>query len=398
MPPDNPPRPAPKPRTAAVPSETLADLLREAQSASAIDLALGVPAFPIPAPITDAAASAITHGPNQYANPWGDPRLRQAIAEEIRAQRGIAYDPEQEVTITVGTTTGMYVALLSVIRPGDEVVIFEPFYDNHVAAVRLAGGIPRPVRMRWPDWSFDPAELERAFTARTRAVVLNTPHNPTGKVLSRSELELIANQCARRDAVVLCDEIYEAFIYDGRERVFPSQVPALRDRAVTLGGFSKTYMISGWRLGYALAPPELSGRLRAAHHVVTGGAPAPLQAAAPAALGHGDAYRNELCAHYQDQRDRLIAACNEVGLRCHPSEGGIFFMADISSFQATDDKAFARWALREANVLVAPGGHFFADPIDGRDRVRLCFAKTDATMKAGIERLARLAGGRVTTP
>jgi aspartate/methionine/tyrosine aminotransferase len=385
----------PKPRTEDLSSETLADLLREAARISAIDLALGVPPFPVPAPVADAAISAIIHGPNQYPDPWGDLRLRQAIADEIRAQRGVAYDPETEVTVTVGATTGMYVALLSAIKPGDEVVVFEPFYGNHVAAVRLVGGIPRPVRMRWPDWSFDPADLDRAFTARTRAVVMNTPHNPTGKVFSRSELELIAEQCARHDAVVLCDEIYEAFIYDRRERIFPSQVPALRDRAVTLGGFSKTYMISGWRLGYALASAELSGRLRAAHNVVTGGATAPLQAAAPAALGRGDAYRHELCAHYQKQRDRLIAACNEVGLRCHPSEGGVFFMADISSFQATDDKAFARWVLREAGVLVAPGSYFFADPIDGRDRVRLCFSKTDETMNAGLERLARLAG-RVT--
>ncbi|GAB3896726.1 methionine aminotransferase [Kibdelosporangium lantanae] len=347
-----------------------------------IDLAVGTPRAPEPAPATiDAACAALRGGANQYGAIAGDMDLRRAIAAGFRPPA----DPLSEITVTVGATEGMAVALLATVDPGDEVVLFEPFFENFVNAVALVGGVPRFVRTRQPDWRFDPAELRAAFTPRTRAIILNSPANPTGHVLDRAELDVVADLCARWNVVAVSDEAYRAYVFDDRPCPSVVDVPGLRERSVVVGSFSKSHAVSGWRTGYLWARPGLTRVLREMHAVVAGTSVTPLQAA----LGHAAAdpgfWRpaDDLSA----QRAAAVRAFEAGGFRCLPTEGGCYLMVDISPVTTENCESYAHRLLAESGVLTVPGSYFYADDDDGRDLLRIAFNRPLAVFDDVFHRL-----------
>lgn len=369
------------------------EMTRLARLHGAVNLAQGMPDFPAPAEIKEAACRAIMEDVNQYAITWGAPRLRAAIAAKTGARWKREIDPEREITVTCGSTEAMIASLLAVVDPGDEVVIFEPFYENYGPDTVLSGAVPRFVPLRPPDWSFDPGELERAFNSRTRAVILNTPNNPTGKVFGPRELGVIADLCIRWDAYAVTDEIYEHIVYDGLEHRSIATVDGMRDRTITINGMSKTYSVTGWRVGWAIAPPHLTRGIRKVHDFLTVGAPAPLQEAAVAALGLPPAYYSRLAAAYQERRDLLVGALGEAGFAAAPPQGAYYIMADYGRLSAESDTAFTRRLVEEAGVAVVPGSSFFHDPGRGGGIVRFCFCKRDETLVEAKERLLRISSG-----
>ncbi|HEX2202869.1 MAG TPA: aminotransferase class I/II-fold pyridoxal phosphate-dependent enzyme [Longimicrobium sp.] len=374
--------PRPSARGSSLGEFRLAELMMEARRRRAIDMALGVPEH-APAPgAREAAMAAIEAEDHQYADPRGTQTLRRAVAEHASVWLGVEADPETEVTVTGGATEGLFSALYALIDPGDEVIVFEPFYENHVSTIRLAGGVPRFVRMRGRDWAFDPAELEAAFGPRTRAVLVSSPSNPTGKVFTREEMEQVGALCERWNAICVSDEIYEHIVFSGARHLSPIQLESLRPRSVVISGLSKTYRLSGWRLGHVIAPPELTAALRKVHAVVTGGAVGPLQSAGAVALRLGARYYEAMAADFEARHARTRAMMERAGFDVRPARGGFFFLADVSGFGLADDVAVCRFVLEESNVLVAPGSTFFADPADGRQFVRVCFGKGDATLDA----------------
>jgi aspartate/methionine/tyrosine aminotransferase len=386
--------PRPSARGSSLGEFRLGALMMEARRRKAIDLALGVPEH-APAPgIREAAAAAMEGDEHQYVDPCGSQALRHAVAGHVAAWRGVEVDPETEVTVTAGATEGLLSTLYALIDPGDEVVLFEPFYENHVSAVRLAGGVPRCVRMRGRGWEVDPAELEAAFGPRTRAVLVNTPNNPTGKVLTRAEFGHLAVLCERWNAVCVSDEIYEHLVFAGAVHLSALQVEALRPRSVVVGGLSKTYRVSGWRLGHVIAPAQLTTAIRRVHAVVTAGAVGPLQGPAAAAMRLGPAYYRAMAADFEARHARVQAMLEACGFDVYPARGGYFVLADVSALGLADDLALCRWLLEESNVLLAPGSTFFADPADGRRWVRVCFAKRDETLDAAERALQPLAERR----
>jgi aminotransferase len=381
-------------RVEGLPDFRLAGLMMEARRRGAIDLAIGVPQSP-PAPgVREAAVHALESEDQQYADPRGTAVLRRAVAEHLAAWRGVAVDPETEVTVGCGATEAMHATLAALLDPGDEVVLFEPVYENHLSQVLLLGGVPRFVRLRGPGWSFDEADLDAAFSPRTKAVVVNSPHNPTGKVFGRDELEVIAARCERWNAVFVSDDIYEHVAFPGVDYVSPLQVEALRHRAVAVGGPSKSFRVTGWRLGWAVAPPELTRLVRRAHAIMTGGAVGPLQSAAAVALRLGPAYHQAQAEDLRARHARAAAMLAAAGFDPAPVQGGYFGLAGIGRFGFDDDEAFCRHLLEEGNLLLAPGSSFFADPRDGRGWVRFCFAKNDATLDAAEAALRAFAARR----
>lgn len=379
--------PRPSARGRSIGEFRLGELMMEARRRRAIDMALGVPEH-APAPgAREAAMAAMEGDEHQYADPRGTQALRRAVADHVRAWRGVEVDPDTEVTVTTGTTEGLFSTLQALIDPGDEVVVFEPFYENHVSAVRLAGGVPRFVRLRGRGWEVDPAELAAAFGPRTRVVLLCTPANPTGKVFTAEELGRIAELAERWNAVVVSDEIYEHLVFGGAAHLSPLQMEALRPRSVILGGLSKTFRLSGWRLGHVIAPPSLTAPIRNVHAVATGGAVGPLQGAGAVALRLGESYYRQQAADFEARHARVKAMLDAAGFDVYPARGGFFALADVSGFGLADDLAVCRWLLEESNVLVAPGSTFFADPADGRQWVRVCFGKSDATLDAAASAL-----------
>jgi len=369
------------------------EMTRLARLHGAVNLAQGMPDFPAPAEIKEAACRAIMEDVNQYAITWGAPRLRAAIAAKTGARWKREIDPEREITVTCGSTEAMIASLLAVVDPGDEVVIFEPFYENYGPDTVLSGAVPRFVPLRPPDWSFDPGELERAFNSRTRAVILNTPNNPTGKVFGPRELGVIADLCIRWDAYAVTDEIYEHIVYDGLEHRSIATVEGMRDRTITINGMSKTYSVTGWRVGWAIAPPHLTRGIRKVHDFLTVGAPAPLQEAAVAALGLPPAYYSRLAAAYQERRDLLVGALGEAGFAAAPPQGAYYIMADYGRLSAESDTAFTRRLVEEAGVAVVPGSSFFHHPGRGGGIVRFCFCKREETLVEAKERLLRISSG-----
>lgn len=369
------------------------EMTRLARLHGAVNLAQGMPDFPAPAEIKEAACRAIMEDVNQYAITWGAPRLRAAIAAKTGARWKREIDPEREITVTCGSTEAMIASLLAVVDPGDEVVIFEPFYENYGPDTVLSGAVPRFVPLRPPDWSFDPGELERAFNSRTRAVILNTPNNPTGKVFGPRELGVIADLCIRWDAYAVTDEIYEHIVYDGLEHRSIATVEGMRDRTITINGMSKTYSVTGWRVGWAIAPPHLTRGIRKVHDFLTVGAPAPLQEAAVAALGLPPGYYSRLAAAYQERRDLLVGALGEAGFAAAPPQGAYYIMADYGRLSAESDTAFTRRLVEEAGVAVVPGSSFFHHPGRGGGIVRFCFCKREETLVEAKERLLRISSG-----
>ena len=366
------------------------EMTRLANLHGAVNLSQGFPDFPAPEPLKEAARAAVSGDVNQYAITWGARRLREAIAGYFGERYGLAVDPERDVTVTCGSTEAMIAALLAILDPGDEVVIFEPFYENYGPDTILSGAVPKLVRLRPPDWTFDPDELRRAFGPRTRAIIVNTPNNPTGRVFHRDELALIAELCQKHDAVAVTDEIYEHILYGGARHIPMATLPGMAERTVTINGMSKTYSVTGWRVGWAIAPPVLSAAVRKVHDFLTVGAAAPLQEAGVVALGLPQAYYDDLAAAYARRRERLLAILERTGFRAFPPEGAYYVMADISAFGWEDDVSFVRHLVQEIGVAVVPGSSFFENPAEGRRLVRFAFCKKDETLDEAERRLSRL--------
>ena len=362
----------------------------EAVRHEAVNLAQGMPDFPAPGEVKAAACRAIEADINQYAITWGAKRLREAVAEHAGWHLGLDVDPETEITVTCGSTEAMLVTLLSIINPGDEVILSQPFYENYWPDCVLAGAVPRFVPVRPPDWRFDPDELADVFNDRTKAIILCNPNNPTGTVFSREDLEPIAALCRKWDVIAISDEIYEHILYDGRKHVALATLDGMRARSVTISGMSKTYAVTGWRVGTIIAPPGLTRAFRQVHDYVSIGAAAPLQEAGAVAYRLPRDYYDRLAADYQARRDLLCPALLEIGFDLRPPEGAYYVMADISAFGATDDVAFAHHLVREIGVATVPGSSFFQEKELGRNLIRFCFCKRDETLHAAIERLRTL--------
>ncbi len=373
------------------------EMTRLCQQHGGVNLAQGFPDFPAPEAIKEAAARAVREDVNQYAITWGAKRLRDAIVAKTQRFQGLDYDPETELTVCCGATECMAATMLALVDPGDEVIVFEPFYENYGPDAILCGATPRFVRLREPSWSYDPEELQQAFSNRTRAIVINTPNNPTGKVFDRAELEHIAALCRKWDVVAITDEIYEHILYDGRVHVPLASLEGMRERTVTISGVSKTYSVTGWRIGWCLAAPALSGAIRKVHDFLTVGAPAPLQDAAAVALELPDDYYTQLAASYRTRRDHLIPVLESAGFRTFTPGGAYYVMTDISEFGFDDDVTFARHLVAVGGVAAVPGSSFYSDPRSGRQRLRFHFARRRETLEAAADRLSRFAARATPT-
>ena len=366
------------------------EMTRLANQHGAVNLSQGFPDFPAPDVIKEAAARAVAADVNQYAITWGAKSLRDALVAKQQRFTGLAFDPEREVTVCCGATECMASVMLALVDPGDEVIVFEPYYENYGPDAILSGSVPRFVRLREPDWSFDPAELAAAFSARTRAIVVNTPNNPTGKVFSRAEMEQIAALCRKWDVIAVTDEIYEHILYDGAEHVSMAALDGMRERTVTVSGLSKTWSVTGWRIGWCLAPADLTNAIRKVHDFLTVGAPAPLQEAAAVALSMPQDYFRRLADSYRERREFLVPVLQRAGFKPIPPRGAYYVMTDISGFGFPDDVAFARWLVAEGGVAAVPGSSFFSDPAAGSQRLRFHFARKRETLEAAAERLQSL--------
>ncbi|MGH9487570.1 MAG: pyridoxal phosphate-dependent aminotransferase [Terriglobales bacterium] len=368
------------------------EMTRLAMEYEAVNLSQGFPDFAAPEFIKEAAVRAIRENENQYAVTWGDPRLRQAIAAKYQRWYGME-GGEGRVTVCCGATEAMIATLIAVLNPGDETVIFEPYYENYGPDSILSGAAPRFVTLRreGESWGFDREELAGAFNERTRAIIVNTPNNPTGKVFTRAELEFIRDLCVQWDCLAITDEIYEHILYDGRKHIPLATLPGMAERTVTVSGISKTFSVTGWRVGWALAPERLAGGIRKVHDFLTVGAPAPLQIAAAEALEQGDAYCRGLAGEYNARRQRLVPGLQRSGLECAPPEGAYYVMCDVSRYrERCRGEEFARWMVRELGVAAVPGGSFYHEAGLGADQIRFCFPKVDATLDAAVQRLQKL--------
>ncbi len=375
-------------RTSVFTESVIREMTRLAMLHGAMNLAQGYPDFPAPEFIKRAAIDAINADINQYAITWGSPRLRKAIADKTKRFYGLDLDPDREITVTCGATEGMMAALLAIIEPGDEVIVFEPFYENYVPDAAMSGAELVFVELHSPDFGFDLAELRAAFSARTRAIIVNSPNNPSGKVFTRAELQQIAALCQEFDCLCITDEIYEHIIYEGREHVPMATLPGMYDRTITISGLSKTFSVTGWRLGYILARPELSNAIRKVHDFLTVGAPAPLQEAGAVAMELGDSYYPELQAMYSEKRDSLLVPLLESGFTCHRPEGAYYIMADFTDLPFEgDDAAFARYLAGGVGVAPVPGSSLCERREDGAHFVRFAFSKSAETLAEASRRL-----------
>jgi aminotransferase len=370
------------------------EMTREAQKYEAVNLSQGFPDFPAPADIKRAAQAAIGDDVNQYAVTWGAKDFREAIADKTRWFLGIDCDPEREITVTCGSTEGMIAAMMATVDPGDEVVVFEPFYENYAPDAILSGATPRHVPLRAPDWTFDPEELRAAFNERTRGLILCNPNNPTGKVFTREEMEFVAGLCREFDVLCFTDEIYEHILYPREDRevehISMAQLEGMRERTIVVNSMSKTYSVTGWRVGYVIAPPDITAAVRKVHDFLTVGAAAPLQRAGAYAMRMPPQYYEELRREYERRRDLLLPALEEVGFGVFRPDGAYYVMTDISAFGFRDDVEFTRHLIREVGVACVPGSSFYSRPELGARQVRFCFCKKDETLEAAADRLRKL--------
>jgi aminotransferase len=366
------------------------EMTRLALQYNAVNLSQGFPDFAAPAEIKRAAQDAIAADINQYAITWGAKSLRNAIAEKFERTGGFAIDPEREITVCCGSTEAMMSSMMAIINPGDEVVVFEPFYENYGPDAILSGAKPRFVKLHPPDWKFDPDELTAAFTSATKAIILNTPNNPTGKVFTRSELEEIRDHCVRWNSFAITDEIYEHMLYDGAKHISMATLDGMRERTITINALSKTYSVTGWRVGWAIAPPEVSSAIRKVHDFLTVGAAAPLQEAGAVALKSLPSYYENLAKDYLARRDRLLRILTSAGFECFKPHGAYYIMTDIQAFGFPDDVAFAKYLVKDIGVAAVPGSSFYRNAADGRTHLRFTFCKTEKTFQAAAERLAKL--------
>ena len=376
-------------RTATFTESVIREMTRIANQHGAMNLAQGFPDFPMPEPMKDAACAAIHGDVNQYAITWGTPALRLGIAEKYRRWYGMEVDPEREVTVTCGATEAMAAVFLALLNPGDEVIVLEPFYENYGPDAILADATPVFVPLERPDWRIDPDKLRAAFSSRTKAIIVNTPHNPTGRVLTREEITMIADLCKEHDVWAITDEIYEHIRYAGGHHPIATW-PGMRERTVTISGLSKTFSCTGWRLGYAIAPAKQSVAIRKVHDFLTVGAPAPLQAAGAVGMSFDADYYNHLAVDYRARRDVLVTALTDAGFSFSVPEGAYYILADFSELSDLDDTSFAHWLAEEVGVAGVPGSSFYHEPAMGKSLIRFAFCKKLETLRAAGERLASL--------
>ena len=377
-------------RTASFTDSVIREMTRVAQQHGAINLAQGFPDFPMPEAMKEAACAAIHGDINQYAITWGAPALRLGIAEKYRRWYDMPVDPDKEITVTCGATEAMAAVFLALINPGDEVIIFEPWYENYGPDAILANATPRYVPLEAPSWRFDPEVLRAAFNEKTKAIIVNTPHNPTGRVLTREEIGVIAELCVEHDVWAITDEIYEHIRYAGGHHVLATW-PGMRDRTVTISGMSKTFSCTGWRLGYAIAPERESVAIRKVHDFLTVGAPAPLQAAAAVGMAFDADYYNHLSLDYRARRDSLLPILAEAGFTFSIPEGAYYVLADFSALRDKSDVEFAKWMAADVGVAGVPGSSFYhAGSGRGKNMIRFAFCKKQETLDRAAERLAGL--------
>src|SRR6202790_4383506 len=377
-------------KTESFTESVIREMTRLAMQYNAVNLSQGFPDFPASAEVKEGARQAIADDVNQYAITWGAKDLRDAIARKFERTQGVRVDPEREITVCCGSTEAMMASMMGIINPGDEVVIFEPHYENYGPDAILSGATPRFVQLRPPDWSFDRDELTRAFGPKTKAIILNTPNNPTGKVFSREELEFIRDLCVRWNAFAVTDEIYEHIIYDGTKHISMASLDGMRDRTITINGMSKTYSVTGWRVGWAIAPPAASRSIRKVHDFMTVGAAAPLQQAGAVALEFPAIFYQRLAESYLAKRDRMLGVLNDAGFRCFKPAGAYYIMTDISDFGFADDLSFSRYLVEKIGIAVVPGSSFYDDPLQGANQVRFTFCKKESTLAACAEKLSSL--------
>lgn len=378
-------------KAASFTESVIRQMTREALAHGAINLAQGFPDFPAPDFIKKAAVEAIEQDLNQYAITWGAPSLRRALSRKMGDLYHLDVDPDREITVCCGSTEGMISSLLAVVNPGEEVIVFEPFYENYGPDAVLCGAVPRPVRLHPPDFTLDEEELRAAFSSKTKAVIINTPNNPSGKVFSAEELAIIAKYCREYDVLAITDEIYEHIVYDGFRHIPMATLEGMRDRTITVSGISKTFSVTGWRVGYVIAPPDITGAVRKVHDFLTVGTAAPLQEAAARAIAAGGEYYRELAAFYARRRDYLLDVLRSTGFSCHSPAGAYYIMADISPWRCSDDVAFAQYLTREIGVAVVPGSSFYSEKDSaGTKMVRFAFCKKMETLEAAAERLRKL--------
>jgi aspartate/methionine/tyrosine aminotransferase len=356
----------------------------------AINLAQGFPDFACPEELKKAASDAIYNNINQYAVTWGDPDFRKAIAEKAGPYLGIKINPDTEVTVTCGATEAMAATMLATINPGDEVIVFEPYYENYGPDAIIAGAVPRYVTLHPPEWRFDEAELAAAFNSKTRAIIINTPHNPTGKVFSREELEIIARHCQKWNVLAFTDEIYEHILYDTHKHVSMAALPGMKDLTVVINGLSKTYSVTGWRVGIVIAPEDITNAVRKMHDFLTVGAAAPLQRAGITAMQLPPSYYDDLAKLYSEKRSTMLGILDAADIRYFRPQGAYYVFCDISQFGYKTDVEFTHYLVKDIGVAVVPGSSFFSRPELGHKFVRFCFSKQPDTLKAAGERLIKL--------
>ncbi len=370
------------------------EMTRLAQQFDAVNMAQGFPEFSPPASVLEAATAAILGGQNQYSITWGAPALRRALAAKYHRLYDLPVDPETDVTVACGVTEAIIAALLALVNPGDAVVVLEPAHENYLPGISWSGGRPVWVAMRPPDFALDEAALRAAFSQRPRAIILNSPQNPSGRVLTRGELGLIADLCRRHDTIAITDEIYEHILYDGRAHVPLATLPGMAERTVTISGLGKTYAATGWRIGWIVAPPELSAAVRTVHDYLTICAPTPLQAAAAVAVELDRSFYTELAARYDQCRATMLSILAEAGFVARPPEGAYYILADFSPIRPDlDDVSFTRWLTETRQVAVVPGSSFYHDPALGQRYVRFAFPKRQETLELARQRLRRIAIG-----
>src|SRR5258706_10507943 len=370
------------------------EMTRLADAHDAVNLSQGFPDFAAPQAVKDAACAAINADDNQYAVTWGQRPLREAIAREFTRRYGVEVIPDQQVTVCCGSTEAMMATMIAIIDRGDEVVVFEPFYENYGPDAILSGATPRYVTLHPPagpgkTWTFDPDELAAAFNEKTKAIILNTPNNPTGKVFTREELEAIATLCRKWDSFAISDEIYEHIIYDGQQHIPIATIPGMADRTITINGLSKTYSVTGWRVGWTISPPSVTGAIRKVHDFLTVGAPAPLQAAGAVALGLPDDYYTKMAAGYKRRRDMLLDILERHHFTCYKPLGAYYIMTDISIFSFKDDVEFVRYLIKDVGVAGVPGRRLFHDGSEGPTQLRFCFCQKDETLLSADPPLAQ---------
>ncbi|WP_042341669.1 pyridoxal phosphate-dependent aminotransferase [Calothrix sp. PCC 7507] len=366
------------------------EMTRVALQHGAVNLAQGFPDFPCPPELKQAAYEAIETDVNQYAITWGDRPFREAIAKKVHWYLGLDINPETQITVTCGSTEAMAAVMLATVNPGDEVIIFEPYYENYGPDAILASATPRYVTLHPPDWTFDETELRQAFSANTKAIIINTPHNPTGKVFTREELTLIAELCQKWDVLAFTDEIYEHILYDRSQHIALANLPGMAERTITINGLSKTYSVTGWRVGYILANPELTNAIRKVHDFLTVGAPAPLQRAGVAAMQLPPSYYQELAQLYHEKRDRILHILDQVQIPYFLPKGAYYVFADISKFGYKTDIEFTNHLIKNIGVAVVPGSSFFSQPEKGNTFIRFCFSKRPETLQTAADRLLKL--------